>query len=161
MTGFFLAIPEMSGKQLALLREVLPRLSRLAIIGVPGLNAVQFATTEAAAKAVGVEAEILEVRSFDEFGGAMETARTRHAEAGILLSSPLVYGRLKDIRELALAKRLPLICLFPAFPKFGGLLAYGPNMEDEFRRCAGYVSRILHGAKPSELPIQRPEKLTS
>ena len=106
MTGFFLAIPEMSGKQLALLREVLPRLSRLAIIGVPGLNAVQFATTEAAAKAVGVEPEILEVRSFDEFGGAMETARTRHAEAGILLSSPLVYGRLKD-GELALAKDCP------------------------------------------------------
>ena len=64
----------------------------------------------------------------------------------------------KDIGELALAKRLPLICLFPALPKFGCLMAYGPNMEDEFRRCAGYVSRIPHRAKPSELPIQRPEK---
>jgi putative ABC transport system substrate-binding protein len=158
MTGFFLDIPEMSGKQLALLREVLPRLSRLAILGVPGLNAVQFAATEAAAKAVGVEAEILEVRSPDDFEGAVETARTRHADAGILLSSPLVYGQLKQIAELALAKRLPLICLFPAFSKLGGLMAYGPNMEDEWRRCAGYVGRILHGAKPSDLPIQRPER---
>jgi putative tryptophan/tyrosine transport system substrate-binding protein len=158
MTGFFLDIPEMSGKQVVLLRDVLPRLSRLAILGVPGLNAVQFAATEAAAKAVGVEAEILEVRSFDEFEGAMETARTRHADAGILFSSPLVYGWLKQIAELALAKRLPLICLFPAFSKLGGFMAYGPNMENEFRRCAGYVGRILHGAKPSDLPIQRPER---
>jgi putative tryptophan/tyrosine transport system substrate-binding protein len=158
MTGFFLDIPEMSGKQLGLLREVLPRLSRLAILGVSGLNAVQFAATEAAAKAVGLEAEILEVRSPDDFEGAMETARTRHADAGILLSSPVVYGPLKEIAELALAKRLPFICLFPRFSKLGGLMSYGPNMEDEWRRCAGYVGRILHGEKPSDLPIQRPEK---
>ena len=158
MTGFFLDIPEMSGKQLELLREVLPRLSRLAILGVPGLNAVQFAATEAAAKAVGLEAEILEVRSPDDFEGAIETARTRHANAGILLSSPLVYGQLKEIAELALVKRFPLICLFPGFSKLGGLMSYGPNMEDEWRRCAGYVGRILHGDKPSDLPIQRPEK---
>ena len=107
-----LDIPEMSGKQVGLLREVLPSF-RLAILGVPGLNAVQFAATEAAAKAVGVEAEILEVRSFDDFEGAMEAARITHADAGILLSSPLVYGQSKQIAELALAKRLPLICLFP------------------------------------------------
>jgi putative ABC transport system substrate-binding protein len=82
MTGFFLDIPEMSGKQLALLREVLPRLSRLAVLGVSGLNAVQFSATEAAARAVGVEAEILEVRSPDDFASAMETAKTRQADAG-------------------------------------------------------------------------------
>jgi hypothetical protein len=103
---------------------------------------VQFAATEAAAKAVGLEAEILEVRSPDDFEGAMETARTRHADAGILLSSPVVYGPLKEIAELALAKRLPFICLFPRFSKLGGLMSYGPNMEDEWRRCAGYVGRI-------------------
>jgi len=158
MTGFFLDIPEMSGKQLELLREVLPHLSRIAVIGVPGLNAVQFAATEAAARAVAVEAETLEVRSYDDFADAMEAARTKHAEAGVLLSSPLVYGYSKQIAELALAKRLPLICLFPEFAKLGGFMAYGPKMDDEFRRCGGYVGRILHGAKPSDLPIQRPEK---
>jgi putative tryptophan/tyrosine transport system substrate-binding protein len=77
LTGFFLDIPEMSGKQVALLREVFPRLSRLAILGVPGLNALQFAATQAAAKAVGVQAEILEVRSPDDFDGAIETAPLR------------------------------------------------------------------------------------
>jgi putative tryptophan/tyrosine transport system substrate-binding protein len=158
LTGFFLDIPEMSGKQLGLLREVLPRLSRVAVLGVAGLNAVQFAATEAAAKALGLEAEILEVRSPDDVEGATETARARQADGGILLSSPVVYGHLKEIAELALAKRLPFICLFPIFSKLGGLMSYGPDMEDEWRRCAGYVGRILHGEKPSDLPIQRPEK---
>jgi putative tryptophan/tyrosine transport system substrate-binding protein len=158
MTGFFLDAPEISGKQVGLLREVLPHLSRIAVLGVPGLNALQFATTEAAARAVAVEAEILEVRSYDDFAGAMGAARTRHAEAGVLLQSPLVYDHNKQIAELALAKRLPLICLFPDFAKLGGFMAYGPNMDDQFRRCGGYVGRILHGAKPSDLPIQRPER---
>jgi putative ABC transport system substrate-binding protein len=158
MTGFFLDIPEMSGKQLALLRELVPQLSRLAVIGVPGLNAVQFASTEAATKAAGIETEILQVQTPDDFDGAMDAAKASHAPAGILLSSPLVYGQLNKIAELALVKRYPLICLFPNFAQAGGLMSYGPNMEDEWRRRAGYVARILHGAKPSELPIQRPEK---
>jgi ABC-type uncharacterized transport system substrate-binding protein len=158
MTGFFLDIPEMSGKQLALLRELVPQLSRLAVIGVPGLNAVQFASTDAATKEAGIESEILEVRTPDDFDGALDAAKAKHAEAGILLSSPLVYGQLEKIAELALIKRYPLICLFPNFSQAGGLMSYGPNMEDEWRRCAGYVARILHGTKPSELPIQRPEK---
>jgi putative ABC transport system substrate-binding protein len=158
MTGFFLDIPEMSGKQLALLREIMPQLSRLAVIGVPDLNAVQFASTESATKAAGIETEILEVQSPDDFEGAMDTARAKRADAGILLSSPLVYGLLKKIAEIALVKRFPLICLFPNFAQAGGLMSYGPNMEDEWRRCAGYVVRILRGDKPSDLPIQRPER---
>src|SRR5690242_264911 len=113
MTGFFLDIPEMSGKQLALLRELVPQLSRLAVIGVPGLNAVQFASTEAATKPAAIETEILEVQTPDDFDGAMDAAKARHAPAGILLSSPLVYGQLNKIAELALVKRYPLICLFP------------------------------------------------
>ena len=107
--------------------------SRVAV-GVAGLNAVQFAATEAAAKALGLEAEILGVRSPDDVEGALETARARQADGGILLSSPVVYGHLKEIAELAFAKRLPFICLFPIFSKLGGLMSYGPDMEDEWRR---------------------------
>jgi putative tryptophan/tyrosine transport system substrate-binding protein len=88
----------------------------------------------------------------------LEGARTKHVEAGLLLSSPLVYASLKQIGELARAKRLPLICLFGEFPKAGGFIAYGPNLGDLFRRCGDYVAKILHGAKPSDLPIQRPER---
>ena len=86
------------------------------------------------------------------------TARTRHVEAGILLSSPLVFQSSKQIGELAIAKRLPLISLFGEFPKAGGLIAYGPNVGEMFRRCGEYVGKILDGAKPSDLPIQRPDR---
>jgi putative tryptophan/tyrosine transport system substrate-binding protein len=158
MTGMFLDIPELSGKQVGFLKEIVPRLSRIAIFGIPDLNAAQFAATETAVRALALEAEIIEVRSPDDFEGALEAARTRHVEAGILLSSPLVFVPSKQIGELALAKRLPLISLFGEFPKSGGLIAYGPNVAEIFRRSGDYVAKILHGAKPSELPIQRPER---
>jgi len=158
ITGMFLDIPELSGKQIGLLKEIIPRLSRIGIFGVPGLNAPQFKATETAARAFNVEAETMEVRVMDDFGDAMEAARTRHVEAGILLSSPLVFVFSRQIGELALAKQLPLISLFGQFPDTGGLLAYGPNLVEMFGRCGSYVGKILQGAKPSDLPIQRPEK---
>ena len=158
LTGIFLDIPELSGKQVGLLKEIVPRLSRIAIFGIPGLNTPQFAATETAARAFAVEAEIMEVRVPDDFKGALESARTRHAEAGILLSSPLVFFSSKQIGELAIAQRLPLIFLLAEFPKAGGLMAYGPNVGELHLRCGDYVAKILHGAKPSDLPIQRPEK---
>jgi putative tryptophan/tyrosine transport system substrate-binding protein len=98
------------------------------------------------------------VRVADDFERTLEVAPTKHAEAGILLSSPLVFLASRQIGELAIAKRLPLISLFGEFPKAGGFIAYGPNVGDLFRRCGDYVAKILHGAKPSDLPIQRPEK---
>jgi len=94
----------------------------------------------------------------DDFKGAMEAARARYVEAGILLSSPLAYASLGQVSELALAKRLPLISLFDAFPKNGGLLSYGPNLGEIFKRSASYLTKTFQGKKPSELPIQRPEK---
>src|SRR5262249_51856272 len=91
----------------------------------------------------------------DDFEGAFEGAKTTNAEAGIMLSSPLAFVAVKQIGELALAKRLPFISLFSEFPKSGGLIGYGPNVDDIFRRCGEYAPKILHGAKPSDLPIQR------
>jgi putative ABC transport system substrate-binding protein len=121
-----LDLPELSGKQIELLKEIVPRLSRIAIFGIPDLNAAQFAATEIAARALALEAEVMEVRRADDFAPALEAARTRHVEAGILLSSsPLVFAYMKQIGELAIAKRLPLICLFGEFPKSGGLIVMG------------------------------------
>lgn len=88
----------------------------------------------------------------------MRAARARAVEAGILLSSPAVFSSLKQIGQLGLAQRLPLIAPFTEFPKTGGLLAYGPDIGEMIRRCGVYVGKILNGAKPSDLPIQRPEK---
>jgi putative tryptophan/tyrosine transport system substrate-binding protein len=158
MTGMFLDLPELSGKQIGLLKEIVPRLSRIAIFGIPGLNVAQFAATETAVRTLALEADIMEVHVADDFEQALESARTRRVDAGILLSSPLVFDRSKQIGEIAIAKRLPLISLFDVFPKSGGLISYGPNVAEIFRRCGDYVAKILHGAKPSELPIQRPEK---
>jgi ABC-type uncharacterized transport system substrate-binding protein len=158
MTGMFLDLPELTGKQLGLLKQIVPRLSRIAIFGIPEVNAAQFAAAETAVRALALEAEIIEVRVADDFEQALEAARTKHVEAGILLSSPLVFNFSKQIAELALAKRLPLIALFGQFPKTGGLIAYGPNLSEMFRRCGDYAGKILHGAKPSDLPIQRPER---
>jgi putative ABC transport system substrate-binding protein len=158
ITGIFLDIPELSGKQIGLLKEVFPRLSHIAIFGIPGLNAPQFAAAETAARAAKVEVEVLEVRVVDDLHGAMEAASVRHVEAGVLLSSPLVFTSLKLIANFALAKRLPLISLFGEFPENGGLVAYGPNFTDMFRRCGEYVAKVLQGAKPSDLPMQRPAR---
>jgi putative ABC transport system substrate-binding protein len=135
ITGVFLDIPELSGKQVGLLKEIVPRLSRIAIFGDPTLNAAQFAAAETAVRAFALEAEIIELRVPSDFEGAFEAAGLRHVEAGILLSSPLVFSSVKQIGELAIAKRLPLICLFGEFPKAGGLIAYGPNVGGIFRRC--------------------------
>ena len=107
---------------------------------------------------LALEAEIMEVQVADDFERVLEAARIKHVDAGILLSSPLVFVASKQIGELALAKRLPLISLFAQFPKSGGLIAYGPNAGEMYRRCGDYVGKILHGAKPSDLPIQRPER---
>jgi putative tryptophan/tyrosine transport system substrate-binding protein len=158
LTGMFLDLPELSGKQVGLLKEIVPRLSHLAIFGIPGLNAAQFAAAAAAAQAIGVEPEIIEVQVPDDWGRALEAAKTRQVEAGILLSSPLVFVSSKQTGELALANRLPLISLFAEFPKAGGFIAYGPNVAAIFQRSGSYVGKILHGAKPNDLPIQRPEK---
>jgi putative tryptophan/tyrosine transport system substrate-binding protein len=109
-------------------------------------------------RSLALEAEIMEVRTANDFEPALALAKTRQAGAGILLSSPLVFNSSKQIGELAVAKRLPLISLFAEFPKSGGLIAYGPNLSEIFTRCGDYVAKILHGAKPSDLPIQRPER---
>jgi putative tryptophan/tyrosine transport system substrate-binding protein len=158
LTGMFLDLPELSGKQVGLLKEIVPRLSHLAIFGIAGLNAAQFAAAAAAAQAVGVEAEIIEVQVPDDWGSALGAAKTRQVEAGILLSSPLVFVSSKQIGELALANRLPLISLFAEFPKASGFIAYGPNVAAIFQRSGSYLGKILHGAQPNVLPIQRPEK---
>jgi putative ABC transport system substrate-binding protein len=158
ITGVFLDIPELSGKQVGLLREILPRLARIAIFGVPSLNALQFAATETAARALTIQSEIIEVRSQDDIERALETATTRGVEAGIVLQSPLAFNTSKQFAQLALVKRLPLISLFAEFPKTGGLIAYGPSISELFRRCGEYVGKVLNGSKPSDLPIQRPEK---
>jgi putative ABC transport system substrate-binding protein len=115
LTGVFLDIPELSGKHVGLLKETVPRLSRVAIFGIPSLNAAQFAATDIAVRALALEAEIIEVRSGDDFARALESATTKHVEAGILLSSP----SFSSIRSKSASLRWPSdFRSFPCSPSF-------------------------------------------
>ena len=159
LTGFFLDIPEMSGKQLQFLREVDPKLVRVAVLGDSRVNDLQFKATEVAARAAGLTVHLLPVNSIKEIPGAVREARRQRAGGLVALTSPLVYSALAPLAEHAVKHHLVSICPFsPAFAEEGGLLAYGPHLPDMFRRAAGYVDRILKGAKADGLPVQRPEK---
>ena len=158
VTGVFLDVPELSGKQLQLLRDIIPTVSRVAVLGDPVLNAPQFRATDLAARNLAIQLQKLEVRAPADLSRALEAARRGDARAVILLSSPLVFVHRSEIGSVAATKRLPAVSMFVEFAEAGGLMVYGPSLRDAFRRCGGYVARILHGARPADLPVERPEK---
>jgi putative ABC transport system substrate-binding protein len=149
----------MSGKQLQFLKEVRPDLSRVAMLGDPRVNDLQSRATEAAARGAGLTIHALAVRDVGEVRGAIAEAAHQRDGALVVLTSPLVFYNLGRIVDAAAKHRLPAICPFaPAFADAGGLIAYGPDLPDLYRRAAQYVSKILRGARPGDLPVQRPEK---
>jgi putative ABC transport system substrate-binding protein len=156
LTGFFLDIPELSGKEIQLLIEAVPRLQRVAVLWDASVATSQFKATEAVARAVRLKLQSLAFRQADDFAASFEAARNQRVEALVLLSAPSVFLNLKRLADLALQYRLPAICVFPQFAEAGGLMGYGPNLTDLFRQAANYVDRILKGARPADLPIQRP-----
>src|SRR5262245_55718287 len=158
ITGVFLDLPEMSAKQLQLLKEVLPRVSRVAGLGDAALQHPQFHATERAARALQIQPQLLEVRTSEDLRGALEKAKRARANAVVILSSPLVFYHRAEIGALALESRLPTISLFTDLAATGGLMAYGPSLPEAFQRAGVYAVRILQGAKPGELPIDRPTK---
>src|SRR5215831_2140371 len=155
LTGVFLDVPEFSGKWLELLREVVPRLTRVAVLWDPATGPVHVRGLESAVRRVGVQLHVLEVRRVDDFAGAFRAAMPEHPDAVIALSAPLVNNHRQHLAALALTHHLPAITLFPGFARDGGLMAYGPDLE-RFRQAARLVVKILHGAKPADLPIERP-----
>jgi len=158
ITGVFLDLPELSGKQLQLLKEIIRSVPRVAIIGDPVLNAPQFRATEAAARALAIEPLLVEVAAIAEFPRAIEAASKGRASAALLLSSPLVFNRRVEIAALARERRLPAIPMFAEFAEAGGLMAYGPSIREAFFRAGIYAGRILNGTKPGVLPVERPTK---
>ena len=158
VTGVFLDLPELGGKQIELLREAVPTLSRLAVLWDATIGNVQFRATEMAARPVGMTLQSLPIQRVEDINQAFEHAAREQAHGMVVLSSPLIFFQRSHIANLALNTRLPTISLFTASPKVGGLMAYGPHFPLMFTRAANYVVRILAGAKPSELPIERPSK---
>jgi putative ABC transport system substrate-binding protein len=155
VTGFFLDMPELGGKLLQFLGEAIPRIQRVAVLWDAQLATAQFKATESAAQARRIGLQSFAFRE-PQFAAAFEAARQQKAEALVLLSSPSVFLHLKRLGDLALQYRLPAISVFPQFANAGGLMGYGPDLTDLFRRAANYVDRILKGTSPADLPIQRP-----
>jgi putative tryptophan/tyrosine transport system substrate-binding protein len=158
LTGVFLDLLELSGKQLELLQEVVPALSRVAVLGNPEINGPQFRALEVVARAWGVQLQALEVRGPEEFDRAFEAASRGGAAGRIVFSSPSVFEYRTRLADLAAKNGLPAISPFRACAKVGGLMAYGPSIPALYRRAAAYVDKILKGAKPSDLPVERPTK---
>ena len=156
VTGMFLDLADLSGKHMELLKELSPKLSRLAVIGDPEINVSQFRATEVAGRALLVKVQTLETRHSDDFAGAFRVAVRDNVGALLILSSPLTLAHRRQVAELAMKHRLPTMFVYRSHVDAGGLMSYGPNLPDMFRRCGVYVARILAGNKPAEMPVERP-----
>jgi ABC-type uncharacterized transport system substrate-binding protein len=154
----FLDLPELSGKLIELLKEAVPTLSHLAVLWDSTIGVVQFRATQEAARAAGVTLHSLPIQSPEDFKDAFDHAARERTHGVVILSSPLILEQRLQIAEWAMKARLPTISLFTLFPRSGGLMAYGPNLPEMYKRAATYVDRILKGTKVADLPIERPTR---
>ena len=159
ITGTSSQTSEVVGKSLELLKEVIPGIVRVAALW--NSSNVVFQTkmlkeAETAAAALRIQLKVFGGRDADELGGAFAAIAHEHADALLVLADPFLISRQKNIVDFALKQRLPAIYATKEHATVGGLMAYGPNINGQFRRAAAYVDRILKGAKPSDLPVEQP-----
>jgi putative ABC transport system substrate-binding protein len=160
ITGLSLLDTDLDGKRLELLQEAVPGLTRIAILwsaNDPGMT-LAFSRAEVAIRALGVAMQSLAVREPDDFPDAFQAAQAGRAEALIVMAQPFTLRHRAQILELVAKHRLPAVYTLRGFVDAGGLIAYGPNLADLFRRAATYVDKILKGAKPADLPVEQPMK---
>jgi ABC-type uncharacterized transport system substrate-binding protein len=160
ITGLSTLAPEISGKQLELLKEIVPRLSRVAVLGTstqPGYAQV-LKETELAAGALRVKLQYLDVLSPKDIETAFRAATKGRAEAVLVLQNPVFFSQRTEIVELAVKSRVPAMYPATEYVEDGGLMTYGVQVNDLFRRAATYVDKILKGTKPADLPVEQPMK---
>jgi putative ABC transport system substrate-binding protein len=158
ITGLFLDLSELSGKHLQLLKEIIPGTSRVAVLGNPDINSTQIRELERVARSLALQIRAVDVKNATDLSGAFGAAKDWRADALIVLSNPLSLAYRKQIGDFAEKAVLPAIYLYRAHVDAGGLISYGPDLPDMFRRCGGYVGRILGGIKPADLPVERPAR---
>ncbi len=160
ITGLSQVSPELSGKRLQLLKEVVPAVSRVAVLWNPTnpSNAPQIGYTKTAAQALGLELHPLEVRGPQDVESAFHAATRGRAGALMTLDDLFIYNHRMRIVALAAKSRLPAIYGWSTFTEAGGLMSYGPDFRDMYRQAAVFVDKILRGAKPADLPIEQPTK---
>jgi putative ABC transport system substrate-binding protein len=157
MTGFVALNVELEEKRLELLKELLPRLSRVAILlnSRNQLNRVNLDTARRAAQKLAVAVDAFEVQSTEEVGGALRAIVDTRPDAVLLASDTTLLGERKQIVEAMAASRIPAVYPFREYADVGGFIVYGANISVLFERSAGYVDRILKGEKPGNLPVQQ------
>jgi putative ABC transport system substrate-binding protein len=160
MTGLANSFTELRGKQMELLKETIPKLSRIAVIWNPDSPAgrTNMPETESEARALGLRMQSLEVRKVDDFKNAFKSAKKERAGAVLLTTNPMFSTHIAWIAGLTIKYRLPANHAQKEFVEAGGLMMYGPSGTEIYRRAAIYVDKILKGAKPGELPVERPAK---
>ncbi len=161
--GLTFLAPELVPKRLQLLKEAIPGVSRVAALWHPGgygegTTRDMLKETEVAARALGVQLQLLGAGGPDDFDGAFSAMTTERAGALLVFHSPMFYGEHRRIVDLAAKHRLPAIYAWREAVEAGGLMSYGANIPDLYRRAATFVDKILKGAKPADLPVEQPTK---
>jgi ABC-type uncharacterized transport system substrate-binding protein len=158
MTGFAIIATELNVKRMQLLREALPQASRLGVLHEPRHRQSIVPRIEAGARSLGFRLLLLEVRAGADIEGAFATAARERVAVVMPVASALFHAERQQLVSLAAKHRLPTMHENRAFAEAGGLMSYGPDMADIFRRAATYVDKILKGGKPADLPVEQPTK---
>jgi putative tryptophan/tyrosine transport system substrate-binding protein len=160
ITGLSQIAPELAGKRLERLNDIVPALSHVAVLWDPQDrgSTLSWHEIQRPARQLGVQLQALEVRSANDLDHAFEEATRARAGALAIMPSPVFVTNLKRLADLAARSRLPSIFHLREFVDAGGLMAYGPDRSDLFRRAATYVDKVLKGAKPADLPVEQPMK---
>ena len=158
LTGFTYLLSELAGKRLEFLREVMPRLSRVAVVWNPDHPDPDFKDTQVAASSLGIRLQSIEVRKLDDFEGALATATRDRAEAIIVVTSRLTLLRQSQILDFAAKNRIPVATGFGTWVQNGALLSYGPDINEIARKSVSHVDKILKGTKPADIPIEQPTR---
>src|ERR1043166_486321 len=159
ITGLSTLAPELSGKRLEFLKEILPKLSRVAVFGsstFPG-NRPMLSETELAAKAYRVQMQYFDVTVPENVHLAFQESKKSRPDAGVVLTGAVIFSQRTQVANLSVKSRLPMIYPQSEYVEDGGLMSYAPNYPDLFRRAATYVDKILKGAKPADSPVEQPK----
>ena len=154
LTGIFVGLPELTGKALELLKEAIPGIIRVALLRDPALNPALLPAAESSARSLSLQLQTVEARRSSEFEGAFRAAVRGRNGALMVIPSPRFDRKL--LVALAAKHRMPTTTIFPEYTEAGLLMSYGPNLYGLFSQAATYVDQILKGAKPGDLPVQRP-----
>ena len=162
ITGLSSIAPDLEGKRLELLREMIPKLSQVALFLNPTneFHAVSVRQAFAAAQALGIKLQPLEVRTSEELDGAFAAIVRTKPDALLILADRVFLHNRKRMMDFAAEHRLPSVNAYRELVEVGGLMSYGPSYEDMHKRAADYVDKILKGAKPGDLPVEQPSKFT-